>query len=430
MKSKIWSYFRDTTAYAIARGIKNGMLEVQKEIKQRKAPEKLEKAVVSLYPQDACRGKVLLSYMIEGFLLKPGTPIPKTHTNLWQTVKMAEIFLSLGYEVDVINYTNNSFIPTGNYSFLVDIRHNLKRLAPLLNKDCIKIMHLDTAHILFHNAAESKRLLQLQERREITLRPRRFERPNLGIEFADYATTGGNDFTVDTFKYSKKKIFKLPSPCGIMLDWPKKDWDKCRKRFLWFSSRGLVFKGLDLALEAFKEMPDCHLTICAPLNQDKDFVDAYHKELFETSNITTVGWVDIDSSKFRDITTTCVANLHLSCSEGGAPSVKMCMHAGLIPVVSYESGVDVNDFGYELRDCSIQNIVNIVTHITQLSKKKIQEMSRSAWIFARRHHTRENFAKEYRRVILGITEEMQGRNIDKSIQRYDHVAGASISVLR
>ena len=60
----------------------------------------------------------------------------------------------------------------------------------------MKIMHLDTAHILFHNAAEANRLLQLQGRRGVTLKVRRFEMPNLGIEHADYATATGNDFVV------------------------------------------------------------------------------------------------------------------------------------------------------------------------------------------------------------------------------------------
>jgi len=262
---------------------------------------------------------------------------------------------------------------------------------------------------LFHNAAGTKRLLELQERRGITLRPKRFEVPNLGIEHADYATTTGNDFTVNTFKYANKKIFKLPSPCGIMLDWPEKDWDQCRQHFLWFSSSGFVHKGLDLALEAFREMPDCHLTVCAPLENDQDFLRAYNKELYETPNIRTVGWVDVDSSKFKDITITCGAMLHLSCSEGGAPSVKICMQAGLIPVVSYESGVDVDDFGFTLRDCSIDNIKNIIRHVSTLSQSELQKRAHLAWKTARYHYTRENFSKEYLKVILEIIEEVRAK---------------------
>lgn len=365
--------------------------------------------MLTFCPEGTSQGRVLFSYIIDGFLLKPGEPVPNGHTNIWQTMKMVETFVELGYEVDVIHWTNNSFVPKEEYSFFVDVRRNLERLAPLLNKECVKIMHLDTAHILFHNAAEAKRLLKLQERRGVTLQPRRYETPNLGIEHADYATTGGNDFTISTFKYANKKIFRLPGPCAIMLDWPRKEWDQCRKHFLWFSSGGLVHKGLDLALEAFREMPDCHLTVCAPVDQEEDFKRVYYKELYETSNIKTLGWVDVNSSKFRDIITNCCAMVNLSCSEGGTPSVKTCMHAGLIPIVSYESGVDVEEFGFVLRDCSIANIKKIIRHITRLSQNELEERAKSTWKFARRYHTRENFAKEYRKAILEIIDEVQVR---------------------
>ena len=408
MKKKTIHSLRPSTARSAVLAIRRCIWEFRKGFRQK---EDAEKSVVSLSPEGPPRGRVLLSYIIDGFLLDLDEVVPKTHTNIWQSLKMAEIFVELGYEVDVIHFTNHSFVPKGDYSFFVDVRHNLERLSPFLNTDCIKIMHLDTANIVFHNAAGAKRLLELQERRGITLRPRRFEMPNYGMEHADYAMTTGNDFTVNSFNYANKNIYKLPSPCGILLDFPEKNWNQCRRHFLWFSSSGLVHKGLDLALEAFIEMPDCHLTVCAPLDRDQDFVRAYHKELYETDNIHTVGWVDIDSNQFKDITTTCGATVHLSCSEGGAPSVKMCMQAGLIPLVSYESGVDVGDFGFTLKDCSIANIVNIIRHITKLSENELQERARSSWEVSRNNYTRENFTSEFRRVILEIIAETQGKDL-------------------
>ena len=404
MKKKIRYSSRNSIVGSVAKGMKRCIREFRKDIKQRKTPKN---QVVSLYPKDTSKGKVLLSYIIDGFFLDPDVPIPKTHTNIWQSIKMAETFIELGYEVDVIHYNNNTYIPQGSYTFFVDVRHNMERLLPLLNKNCIKIMHIDSANIVFHNAAESRRLLELQQRRGVTLQPQRFETPNRCIEHADYATTTGNDFTIDTFKYANKKIFKLPSPCGISLDLPERDWEKCRKYFLWFSSSGLVHKGLDLALEALKDMPDFRLIVCAPINLDQDFISAYYSELYEKRNITTVGWVDIDGPQFRDVTSKCGAVMHLSCSEGGAPSVKVCMHAGLIPVVSYESGVDIDDFGFMLRDCSIANIKKVVKHIGSLPKENLQERALKAWRYARQYYTRENFSKEYRRVILEIIRETQ-----------------------
>lgn len=390
----------------IARSLRNCLRDIKMILSDNSVPEN---KVITVSPDGDTKGKVLFSYIISGLVLKTGELMSNKHTNVWQTVKMVETFVELGYEVDVIHYENYSFIPHRDYAFFVDVRHNLERLTPKLNRDCVKIMHLDTAHILFHNAGEARRLLQLQKRRGITLKPRRFEMPNLGIEYADYGTTGGNNFTVDMFKYANKKIFKLPSPCAIMLDWQERDWEQCKTSFLWFSSGGLVHKGLDLALDAFREMPKYRLVVCAPLNKEKDFLSAYHKELYETPNIKAIGWVDIESDDFREITASCSAMINLSCSEAGTPAVKTCMHAGLIPIVSRESGVDVHDFGYTLINCSINDIKDVVKRVASLPTDEMESRSRKTWEFARTFHTRTNFTEEYRRVIQKIIVDSQAK---------------------
>ena len=390
---------RGTTVRRVARKVKVCVQEVQKEFKTKKSPENL---LVTLQPDGVLRGRVLFSYIIDAFLLPIGSPIPISHTNFWQSWQMARTFVQLGYQVDVIHWTNQQFIPKEKYAAFVDVRRNLERLAPVLNRDCMKVFHIDTAHILFHNAAEAKRLLDLQRRRGVTLSPRRFEMPNQGIEHADCATATGNDFVLNTFAYAKKKIFKLPSPCGISLDWFKREWSQCQKKFLWFSSSGLVHKGLDLALEAFSEMPEYQLIVCAPVEREKAFVHTYYRELFDTKNIQTIGWVDIEGEKFREIVRSCGAVLHFSCSEGGAPSVKTCMHAGLVPIVSYESGVDVHDNGVSLTDCSVENIKQVVKRIAELPPNTVEDMSRGTWEYARSHYTREKFSDEYTRVIREI----------------------------
>jgi glycosyltransferase involved in cell wall biosynthesis len=406
VKDNTENFIRTSKPYAALRCIKRCLSEKRNEKNINN-----QKTVITLSPDKKSHGRVLFSYINDGFLVEPGTTIPKTHTNIWQSLKMAETFAELGYEVDIIHYHNSRFLPRNQYSFFIDVRHNLQRLAPMMNGDCIKIMHIDTAHILFHNAAEANRLLQLQKRRGITLLPRRFEMPNLGIEHADCATTGGNDFTIDSFKYANKKIYRLPSPCGISIDWREKDWEECQKKFLWFSSSGFVHKGLDLALDAFREMPDLNLIVCSRLDKDKDFISVFHHELYETQNIQTIGWVDIDSKEFLDITSQCGAMLHLSCSEGGAPSVKMCMHAGLIPIVSYETAVDVDDFGYTLKDCSVENVKSVIRRVASLDKNRVRDKAFGAWEHARKYHTRERFSAEYRKVIKEISKDERNLKI-------------------
>jgi glycosyltransferase involved in cell wall biosynthesis len=291
----------------------------------------------------------------------------------------------------------------------------MQRLAPLLPKDCLKIFHIDVAHILFQNWAEANRLLAIQRRRGVTLRPRRFEVPNLGIEYADCATMLGNRFTEETFVYAKKDIYPVPVSTPVIYPAPEdKDFEACRRTFLWLGSGGLVRKGLDLALEAFAAMPDFRLIVCGPIDGEKDFERAYARELYELPNIHTVGWVDLSSAKFQDILQQCLAMIFPSSCEGQCCGVIGTMAGGLIPVVSYESGVDVHDFGTILKTSEVNEIKRAVRELSVRPAAELKSMALKAWRSARDHHSREAFAREWRRALHDILRAREERT-EKSL---------------
>lgn len=362
--------------------------------------------VVSIRPRTGLRGSVLLAYFIEPFLLKPGEPVPNTHTHYWESLQMARTFLRLGYALDIINYTNYKFTPKKDYSFFISARTHFQRIAELLNKDCVKIVHLETSHWLFNNSAAYRRCLALQQRRGVTLKSIKWVEPNWAIECADYATIKGNGFTVSTYAYAQKPFLRTSNPAYTAYDWPKeKNFEICRKNFLWFGSEGLVHKGLDLVLEAFVEMPDYCLTVCGPIQKEVDFERAFYKELYQTPNIHTVGWVDICSPEFVEITNNCIGLIYPSCAEGQSGAVVTCLQAGLIPILSYQSGVDVDDFGLILKECTIDEIKNSIEYLSSLSIHELGIMARRAWEYARANHTRKKFARQYRAIVEDIISE-------------------------
>ena len=166
--------------------------------------------VVSLHAAGSPHGHVLISYDNHGLLCKMrGQPIPTSHPQFLKTIIMAQTFVDLGYDVDVIHCENQRFIPWKPYDIMVDTRLNLQRLQPYLPSTCIKILHCDTAQIVYQNAAEMGRMLAFQRRKGLTVPPNRLETPHLGVEHADYLTTCGNEFTVNTYTYADKPIFRL-----------------------------------------------------------------------------------------------------------------------------------------------------------------------------------------------------------------------------
>lgn len=355
--------------------------------------------VMSLKPVKTSRGDVLFSYVTHAF---SGQAVPYSHTSYWESRRMAETFVDLGYSVDVISAADaRGFLPQKHYDFFIGHRHNFERIAQRLNTDCVKVLHCDVAHWLFHNTAGSRRLLALQQRKGITLLLLRLQAPNLAIESADCATVLGNEFTIGTYKYADKPIYRVPISAPALYPWPEgKDFEACRRHFIWFGSNGFVHKGLDLVLEAFAAMPEYHLTVCGPITDEveREFEKAFFRELYQTANIRTVGWIDDAGPEFLRIAKSCVGVINPSCSEGGGGSVITCMHAGLIPIVSHESSVDIGDFGYLLPDCSVESIRNSIKMVADFPVRSLVERARQAWEFARAHHTKEKFAEEYKRV--------------------------------
>jgi glycosyltransferase involved in cell wall biosynthesis len=343
--------------------------------------------------------------VIDPFLAADGTTISNKHTHHWESFQMAHTFLSHGFAVDVISYMNSSFVPARHYDYFVSARTNLERIARSLNDDCIIVAHLDTAHWISSNWSAYSRLRDLVNRRRLGLKNSvKLIEANLAIEHAHLATVLGNDYTIGTYRYADKPIFRIPISTTAVYDWnPAKDFQHCKNNYLWFGSSGFVHKGLDLVLEAFAQMPDHHLTVCGPLDEEKEFVSAYHKELFETPNIHAAGWIDVNSHRFLEIAQNCVGLVYPSCAEGGGGSAITCMHAGIVPLLSREASVDMDDTcGVLLHDTSVAGIMEAVKAFSGLPAERLGQLARNAWSRARAAHTREHFSAAYERFVSEI----------------------------
>lgn len=362
----------------------------------------LHKNIISLTAEKGKDKKVLLSYITRPFDICPNHYVFYRHSNQWECMQIAKTWLNHGYDVEVIDWDNNTFVPQKDYSVFIDIHSNMERLAPLLNENCYKILHITGAHWSFQNDAEIKRIINLKARKGVELKPRRIVMPSNGIEFADCATILGNKFTQETFTYANKPLYPIPLSTTIRFPYLYRDYDKVKKNFLWLGSAGMVHKGLDLVLDVFSELPDYNLTICGHVNREKDFNNLYFNELYNKNNIRMLGFVDVCSKQFLDIITNTSALIYPSCSEGQAGSVITCLHAGLIPIISIESGVDVNDFGIILKTSTHNEIREAIIELSKKSRDDLQQMSKKAWIYAQNNHTQEKFAECYNRFVEEI----------------------------
>lgn len=377
-----------------------------------------DRRVVRLTPPGPLRGSAIVSFVIDPFLLAPGREPDLAHTHDWESREMARALVELGYQVDALHWTNTTWQPDPacRYDLLLDVRLNLERLAPQLPDSCLRLFHAETAHRSVHDAAQLARHAALEQRRGIRLAPNRLLEANRAVETADAMTYLGNEFTRASYAFADKPSWRVPISNPLTYPFPTRTWERARRRFLWFGSGGLVHKGLDLVLEAFAAMPDLELVVAGPVENERAFEAAFARELYGTPSIEAVGWLDVSSPRFREVTAGCAAVIYPSCSEGGGGSVITCMHAGLIPVLTASSSVDLDPrYGRLIEAGDVASVQRAARELATLPAETLESMARAAWEHARATHTRASFARDWRAAlaeILGRREELVARRLE------------------
>lgn len=355
------------------------------------------------------RGDVLLSYLTGPFTLTPWEHFTDPHTSYWECGEIARLFSIRGYEVDIINWSDTRFIPKKQYAVIVDIKQNLERLSTHLPVSCKKVMH-----IVFsprQNEAENTRLEHLKSRRGVTLSPQRKEPSSLNVAYADFLEGFGNKTVHSAFANDKKPIYKIPISVAQIFDFPKeKDFSRARKNFLWFGGGGAILKGLDIVIEAFADMPDTHLHIIGPSAYEKEFERVYARELalshihrYQRPGINTNGIMMVGNIPFLEIANMCVALVYPSASEGTSGAVVQGMHAGIIPIITKETGISEDAPAMILETHpSIESIRAQVRAVANMEPETLRAQAYNTWEYARAHHTKETFSGAYSKFISDI----------------------------
>jgi len=363
--------------------------------------------------QEGARGRLkkraLMAYVAWPFYVDPENRLHGVIANGLQSVEIAKAFNRLGYIVDVIDWLDTTFVPTNNYDAFFGMHYNFERLLPYLADTTTKIYYGTGAYWAFEIAAEQHRIENLIKRRGIQIKlPTRLG-DNNWVQLADAVIVMGNEFTASTYRPYNSKIFSIDNSARISNtpDLEHKDFTRARNNFLAFPSTGLLHKGLDLLLEAFIELKDLDLWVCGPLQAktERDFVRAYRRELFHTPNIHPIGWTDIHSEQFKQLTNKCAFVFSPSCAEGMAGGILDCMSQGLIPLVSREVGVDTNDFGVTFEESSVDIIRQVVTNMAKQPPHILRRMAQEAYRQACARYSLNSFSKNIERILRVILSE-------------------------
>ncbi len=350
--------------------------------------------------------RALLIYLVKPFLLKEDDPMFLKHQNLKQCKQIAAVLSELGYVVDVVDIRDMRFKPSKDYDLIISHRVNLNSMETLFRKDTIKIYLSTGMNHIMHNIKIRRRYVSLFKRRNCRVKIRQLVTEDMPYVLNANAIIGfGNELTMNTWR----EIFKGPRysfnnygfrTTKFLSD--SKDFAIARKNFLFFASGTQVRKGLDLLLEIFPKHPDLNFYICSGFEHERDFCKCYHKELYETPNIHSIGWIRVNSDKFYELVQKCAYVVLPTCEEGQPGSVVQCMYAGLIPIVTKEAGIDTEDFGITVVDGSLEEIEKTIVELSKLPKEWHREHSIRTREVAENKFSEKAFMNRWREIISGI----------------------------
>ena len=199
----------------------------------------------------------------------------------------------------------------------------------------------------------------------------------------------GNRFNESTFAKFKIPLYPITPSTEPRLEKPLPRFENSEpKNFIYFGGSGLICKGLDLVLEAFDGLYNLNLDVCCEM-VEKDFWDYYKPLLARNPQIKIKGFVSVSSSKFRSITDKAGFNIFPGSAEACATSVVTCMRRGVVPLITWETGVDVDGFGFQLDEVSIEEIRASVLKLSQMSEGELKQRRQKTLEVSRKYKMEE-----------------------------------------
>lgn len=347
---------------------------------------------------------VLISYITRPYRSKE---LDKGHTNAAEAIRLGHVFKELGFNVDVYHFNSKSThkIHYEKYDLLFGFGTPLCRYfhSQVSLKKKAKVIYYGTgAHGFMQNINTIKRAKEVfQKKGTWLLESSRLVHQTWPEQtgLCDAIITMGNKTIQDSYKYQfSDHIYSIPVTYNA--DFPENEINSIienknykQRKFLWFGSSGLVHKGLDLTLEAFAKRPELELYVCGPINKEPQFEKTFYKELYETNNIHTFGFLNIQSEQFKKVISECTFALLPSCSESEPSSLVNVMVNGLIPLSNKEAGYKNDWKGIEIETLTIDGLDKAINVALEIPTNELKERSIYIKNFMREHNNLDIFEK-------------------------------------
>ncbi|MDJ0364557.1 glycosyltransferase [Hymenobacter sp. H14-R3] len=314
----------------------------------------------------------------------------------WETAEMVRQLNERGLVVDFYDVHCTEPIEWASYA-VAFVQSD--RLAECPAKLPIKkVFYCTENYWAFQNLAELTRLHAFHARTGVWVKPERQTKVSFSDEYADYLTSFGTSFQQRLYSLRPEKHLLDISVAQLPAHVPKAV-EPARRNFLWLGSGGAILKGVDLVVEAFREMPDATLYLGGALEREPRLWQWLKPLLGQYPNIVYLGWVDVTSAKFMELANRCIAQVYPSASEGGPGAVAQLLHFGLLPIVTRSAAVRSAHLGFEITDPEPEAIIGAIREhvrtVLDMPADELGQRSAAVQAFAGQHHTRPAYAASF-----------------------------------
>ena len=322
---------------------------------------------------------------------------------------LAAVLGELGYTVDVVDYDYPRALDYPAYDLMVGMGPQIRQ-AFQNRRDRRPAVWLYSPGI--HNHTQNLRVLHqvraFHERHgRWLLESGRFaadDWTSLAV-LTDAVIALGNEAVRQTYReqtdrpvYTAPGFYYQTQPVERLL--AARRWDAAPTHALWFGSRGLIHKGLDLALEAVARQPGIILHVCGPLHRERSFMEVYRDRADLQDRVVWHGFTDIRSAAFAEILQTCSFLISPSCCEGGASAVLTALgNGGLIPVASRETGLDLDDYGLAIETLTVDGVARALQESLALDTAERARRGAAVVRAMQKHHTPDAYRARLRDIL-------------------------------
>lgn len=225
------------------------------------------------------------------------------------------------------------------------------------------------------------------------------------FKLSDFGILMNSRYNSESFiPYFKKGLYLINSNAIFSNDFDNNNYlnitniEHSKNNFLWLGSVGFIHKGLDLLLDAFRQIPEFQLDCYGVDNREKSLFNK-----LKCSNVSNCGFLNVLSRQFvNEVVIKHNFVIMPSCSEGMSTSVATCMSYGLIPILTKECGFEETDNIIFLEDYKIESIKKILIEVNSWSAERVLNMRISCQNYALEHFSLTKFSTTFKDIMDNI----------------------------